>query len=244
MTNEDFLHTLESGARRAAYKKDSRWIVDSDVKARILDIIKSSPVINMSDGFCDKEILKPRKFYVSNSVRMVPGGSSVRSGAHIASGVIIMPPSFINIGAYVDASTMIDSHVLVGSCAQIGKHVHLSAGVQIGGVLEPVGAQPVIIEDNCFIGAGVIITEGILVQEGAVLAPGVCLSAGVPIYDIINKNIIKGIVPKNAVVISGTRPVSNNSWAQEQGLNMGCALIIKYRDDKTSTALMLESALR
>jgi 2,3,4,5-tetrahydropyridine-2,6-dicarboxylate N-succinyltransferase len=195
-------------------------------------------------GFSDKSLLPPRIFTAKDEVRIVPGGSSVRAGAYVGMGVVIMPPSYINVGAYVGTGTMVDSHVLVGSCAQIGRNVHLSAAVQIGGVLEPIGNRPVIIEDNCFIGAGVVLTEGILVRSGAVLAPGIMLSASVPIYDVVNKVISKGEIPENAVVIPGTRPVSGSDWARDHGLTLSCAIIVKYRDQKTSSAVALEMALR
>jgi len=243
MSHEEFLRSLEQGDIRAAKKVGSCWQVNIEVKQRILDIFKTTQVVDIGE-FRDKEPLTIRKFNTIDDVRMVPGGSSVRAGAFVGKGVVIMPPSYVNIGAYVDEHTMIDSHVLVGSCAQIGKKVHLSAAVQIGGVLEPIGNSPVIIEDGCFIGAGVIITEGILVKENAVLAPGVKLSASVPIYDTVNKTIIKGEIPAGAVVISGSRAISSNEWARKENLSIYCAVIIKYRDERTSTATALEDALR
>jgi len=242
--SKDFLYDLESGSLRAAAKINNNWVVDTQVKQKILDLMRTSPVVSMPGGFCDKEALAPRVFSNNDHVRFVPGGSSVRPGSFVGPNVVIMPPSFVNIGAYIGAGSMIDSHVLVGSCAQIGEGVHLSTDVQIGGVLEPVGNRPVIIEDNCFIGAGAILTEGILVQKGAVIAPGVFLSASVPIYDTVNKIILKGEIPPNAVVVLGTRPLQDNIWAHERGLTIACALIIKYRDEKTNAALILESALR
>lgn len=244
MSDHSFLQDLSTGTRRAAHKVGPLWVVDSEVKQKIVDLIKASPVVDMPGGFRDKEALAPRMFEASDKVRIVPGGTSVRPGTYIGPSVVIMPPSFINIGAHIGKDTMIDSHVLVGSCAQIGERVHLSAGVQIGGVLEPIGTRPVIIEDDCFIGAGALVTEGVIVHEGAVIAPGVSLSAAVPIYDLINQKIYKQEIPKCAVVVSGTRPLSNNPWAKEHSLNMSCALIVKYRNDKTSAALMLEMALR
>jgi 2,3,4,5-tetrahydropyridine-2-carboxylate N-succinyltransferase len=156
-----------------------------------------------------------------------------------------MPPAYINVGAYVDEGSMIDSHALVGSCAQVGKNVHLSAGVQLGGVLEPVGLSPVVIEDDCFIGAGSVIVEGILVKKGAVVAPGVILSKSIPIYDCVNEKVLgKGAaIPERAVVVPGTRPMSGE-WAAEQGLNVSCPLIVKYRDEQSDASLELEEALR
>lgn len=244
MSFKAFLEDLENARVRAAQKIDKTWVVDSAVKQKIVELIKASAIVDMPGGFRDKEALAPRSFSAHDKLRIVPGGTSVRPGTYVGPSVIIMPPSFINIGAYIGQESMIDSHVLVGSCAQIGDRVHLSAGVQIGGVLEPIGTRPVIIEDDCFIGAGAIITEGIIVREGAVIAPGVALSAAVPIYDLVNHKIFKQEIPAGAVVVPGSRPLANNSWACEQALNINCALIVKYRNDKTSAALLLEMALR
>ncbi len=249
MDSISFLRALESGSLRAAEKKGDEWVANMEVKQGILQVFKDSTMIDMGyknpaySGFPDKNLLTPRKFSLEDGVRMVPGGSSVRSGAYISKGVIIMPPSYINIGAYIDEGTMVDSHVLVGSCAQIGKRVHLSTAVQIGGVLEPIGNRPVIIEDDVFLGAGVIVTEGVVVRSRAVLAPGVHLSAAVPIYDMVNQTILKGEVPAGAVVIPGSRPVSNE-WGALLGLSANCAIIVKYRDEKTETSLVLEEVLR
>lgn len=249
MTSKEFLEALQTGTLRVAHKENGEWIVNADVKQNILQVFKESTMIDMGEkipayaGFPDKDLLTPQLFTPEQGIRMVPGGSSVRAGAHIAKGVIIMPPSYINIGAFIDEGTMVDSHVLVGSCAQIGKHVHLSTAVQIGGVLEPIGNRPVIIEDNAFLGAGVIVTEGVIVRERAVLAPGVSLSAAVPIYDMVNQKIIKGEIPAKAVVVPGNRPVSNE-WGKSLGLSVNCAVIIKYRDEKTETSVVLEEALR
>jgi 2,3,4,5-tetrahydropyridine-2-carboxylate N-succinyltransferase len=163
----------------------------------------------------------------------------------VAENVIIMPPAYVNVGGYVDEGSMIDSHALVGSCAQVGKNVHLSAGVQLGGVLEPVGLSPVVIEDDCFIGAGSVVVEGILVKKGAVIAPGVTLSKSIPVYDCVHEQVLgKGAdIPERAVVVPGTRPMSGD-WAQEQGLNVACPLIVKYRDADSDASLELEDALR
>jgi 2,3,4,5-tetrahydropyridine-2-carboxylate N-succinyltransferase len=245
MNDKEFIEALESGAIRVAENISGDWVVNTEVKQRILDVFRKSEVIDMPFGFRDKAPLVPRVFTAEDNVRMVPGGSSVRAGAHIGKNVVIMPPSYINIGAYVDEATMVDSHVLVGSCAQIGKRVHLSASVQVGGVLEPIGHRPVIIEDDCFIGAGVILVEGIIVREKAVIAPGVILSASIPIYDAVNEKILKGEVPQNAVVVSGVRKMSYTSkWCLEHNLNLSCAIIIKYRDEKTDASIVLENLLR
>jgi 2,3,4,5-tetrahydropyridine-2,6-dicarboxylate N-succinyltransferase len=242
------LDQLEKGTVRAASPDGDTWKANVEVKEAILAAFKAGKNVNYGgiyDGFVDKETIPPRMFGAEDGVRLVPGGSSVRRGAYVAGGVIIMPPAYINIGAYVDEGTMVDSHALVGSCAQIGKNVHLSAGVQIGGVLEPVGLSPVVIEDDCFLGAGVVVVEGILVKKRAVLAPGVILSKSVPVYDCVNETILgKGAaIPEGAVVVPGTRP-AGNKWAAEQGLSVSCPLIIKYRDEGSDASLELEDALR
>ncbi len=248
MSWEKTLDQLENGTIRAAEPKGDVWEANIAVKEAILSAFKAgknSEYGGIYEGFVDKDNIPPRMFDVEDGVRLVPGGSSVRRGAFVAKGVIIMPPAYINIGAYVDEGTMVDSHALVGSCAQIGKNVHLSAGVQIGGVLEPVGLSPVVIEDDCFIGAGAVIVEGILVKKRAVIAPGVTLSRSVPVYDCVNKVVLgKGVaIPENAVVVPGTRPVGS-AWANELGLSVACPLIIKYRDAGSDASLELEEALR
>ncbi len=248
MDYEKILDQLEEGTLRAANKTADGWEVNVEVKNAILASFKdgeNTSYEGIYEGFVDKDNLPPRYFAPEDGVRLVPGGSSVRRGAYVASGVIIMPPAYVNVGAFVDEGTMVDSNVLVGSCAQIGKNVHLSAGVQIGGVLEPVGMNPVIIEDNCFIGAGVIIVEGILVKSGAVIAPGVTLSKAVPVYDVVNEKILErgASIPENAIVVPGTRPI-NNEWAAEHELNMVCPVIVKYRDGDSDASLELENALR
>lgn len=247
----EILNGLEDGSIRAANKIDGKWVANTEVKAGILEAFKAGELKEFSEeawpGFVDKHNLTPRHFRPENKVRMVPGGSSVRRGSFVASGVIIMPPAYVNIGAYVDEGTMVDSHALVGSCAQIGKNVHLSAGVQIGGVLEPIGLAPVVIEDNAFIGAGSVIVEGKQVLKEAVIAPGVILSKGVPVYDCVNERMLAADepIPERAVVVPGSRPVNQKlAWAKEQGLSLNCALIIKYRDEKSDSSLELESFLR
>lgn len=245
---QQVLDKLEKGLVRSAYPQNGEWIVNTEVKQAILDAFKAGKNQDYSGnyaGFVDKDNLPPRAFTASDNVRMVPGGSSVRHGSYVAPGVIIMPPSYVNIGAYIDEGTMIDSHVLVGSCAQIGKRVHLSAGVQIGGVLEPVGLRPVIVEDDCFVGAGAVLVEGVLIGKGAVIAPGVTLSKSIPVYDNVKKQILaKGApIPGNAVLVPGMRSIQS-SWAREQGLSIACPIIIKYRDAKSEASLVLEDALR
>lgn len=239
-----FLDTLESGFVRAASLQNGEWAANLEVKERILQLFKNSENIQMGE-FVDKSRLPLRHIRLDDKVRLVPGGSSIRRGAFVGKGVIVMPPSYINIGAFVDEGSMVDSHVLVGSCAQIGKRVHLSAAVQIGGVLEPVGERPVIIEDDAFIGAGCIIVEGIIVRKRAVLAPGVILSRSMPIFDLVNeKELPRGAaIPENAVVVSGSRELKNE-WGKKMGLKGTCALIIKYRDEKSDLSLLLEESLR
>ena len=248
MSYQEILNQLEAGTIRSANKTENGWEANVEVKKAILETFKNGKNTSYEgiyEGFVDKDNLPPRYFTPEDQVRLVPGGSSVRRGAYVAKGVIIMPPAYVNIGAYVDAGSMIDSHALVGSCAQIGKNVHLSAGVQIGGVLEPVGMSPVIIEDNCFVGAGAVIVEGILVKQGAVIAPGVTLSKAVPVYDIVNEKVLErgSPIPENAVVIPGTRPVGNE-WAKSEGLSITCPIIVKYRDEGSDASLELEDALR
>ncbi|MCF8059616.1 MAG: 2,3,4,5-tetrahydropyridine-2,6-dicarboxylate N-succinyltransferase [Bacteriovoracaceae bacterium] len=248
---KEILDGLEKGTLRAANKVEGVWQANKEVKEGILAAFKAGELKEFSDahfhGFVDKHNLPARTFTPADKVRLVPGGSSVRTGAHVAEGVIIMPPAYINVGAFVDSGTMVDSHALVGSCAQIGKNVHLSAGVQIGGVLEPVGLAPVVIEDDAFIGAGAVIVEGKQVLKGAVIAPGVILSKGVPVYDAVQERMLAADepIPERAIVVPGSRPVNSKlSWAKEQGLSLNCAIIVKYRDEKSDSSLELESFLR
>jgi len=249
MNWQEVLAQLESGALRAANQDENgNWQANVEVKQGILAAFKAGQNISFGDnyqGFVDKDNLPARQFTPEEGVRLVPGGSSVRAGAYVAEGVIIMPPAYINVGAYVDSGTMVDSHALIGSCAQVGRNVHVSAAVQLGGVLEPVGASPVIVEDDAFLGAGVVVVEGIVIKKGAVLAPGVSLSKSVPVYDCVNQEMRErgAEIPERAVVVPGTRPV-RGEWAQAQGLNMACALIVKYRDEQSDASLELESVLR
>ena len=249
---KEVIHNLQEGRIRAAKKLDNnKWVANVDVKKAILQAFKEGQNVAHNQwgwpGFVDKDNLPARTLTPEDGVRLVPGGSSVRTGAYVASGVIVMPPAYINIGAYVDQGSMIDSHCLVGSCAQIGKNVHLSAGVQIGGVLEPIGLAPVIIEDDCFIGAGAVIVEGVQVGSGAVIAPGTVLSKSVPVYDCINNRVLEREepIPEKAVVVPGTRPPNKKlTWALENKLSLYSSIIIKYRDDKSEKSLELEDELR
>jgi 2,3,4,5-tetrahydropyridine-2-carboxylate N-succinyltransferase len=200
-------------------------------------------------SFVDKDTFPARKFTVTDRVRVVPGGSSARLGAYVAPSVICMPPMFINAGAYVDESTMIDSHALVGSCAQVGKRVHLSAAAQIGGVLEPVNAAPVVIEDDVLVGGNCGVYEGTLVRSHAVLGAGTILTGSTPLYDLVRGEVYRGTeenplqVPEGAVVVPGSRVV-NKGQAAEWGISLYTPVIVKYRDEKTAKGVGLEDWLR
>ncbi len=248
----DTMADLEAGRVRVAEKVNGKWKVNSWVKEVILSGFKYGKLADMSAGqfnFFDKDTIPVRKFGAEDGVRIVPGGSAVRTGAYLAPSVIVMPPSYVNIGAYVDADTMIDSHALVGSCAQVGRHVHLSAASQLGGVLEPVGALPVIIEDNVFIGGNCGIYEGTIVQENAVIATGVILNSSTALYDATTGEYIRAnedgqlIVPAGAVVVAGSRPITKGPGA-EAGVHIYTPVIVKYRDEKTSASVVLEDLLR
>lgn len=248
-----FLELLESGQVRSAKPgSDGVWTCDLRVKQLILYGFKLGYLEAHQQGdfqFCDKHNLWPSmQNLVDRRVRIVPGGTTVRRGACIQSGVTIMPPAYVNIGAYIDEGTMIDSHALVGSCAQVGKHCHISAAAQIGGVIEPVGALPVIIEDDAFIGGNCGIYEGAHIHKGAVLAAGTILTKSTPVFDLVAQTVIRPIegvlhIPENAVVIPGSRALKSD-FARENGLSAYAPLIIKYRDDKTDDALTLEELLR
>jgi 2,3,4,5-tetrahydropyridine-2-carboxylate N-succinyltransferase len=246
---------LERGEVRAAEPDMSAptgWRVNAWVKRGILLGFRLGVLEEWTAGalsFVDKHTYPARLLAASDGVRVVPGGSSVRSGAYLASGVVCMPPMYINVGAYVDEGTMVDSHALVGSCAQIGKRVHLSAAAQIGGVLEPVNSGPVVIEDDVLVGGNCGVYEGTIVRKGAVLAAGTILTRGTPVFDLVNGNVIRAtaetpsIVPEGAVVVPGARAVSKGK-GQEWGLSLYAAVIVKYRDDKTDLSTTLEDLLR
>lgn len=240
---------LENGEIRVAEKTEDGWVVNPEVKQVILSGFRLGRLTEMPGGFLDKDTYPVRKFTVEDGVRIVPGGSSVRRGAFLAPSVVMMPPAYVNVGAYVDEGTMIDSHALVGSCAQIGKHVHLSAASQIGGVLEPVGALPVIIEDNVFIGGNCGIYEGTIVRENAVIGTGVIINASTALYDATTGEWIRRnengqmVVPEGAVVVAGSRPVTKGPGA-EAGIHLYCPVIVKYRDSKTDSSTSLEDLLR
>jgi 2,3,4,5-tetrahydropyridine-2-carboxylate N-succinyltransferase len=247
---------LEAGALRAAEPDASLplgWRVNAWVKRGILLGFRIGTMMEMGGaeglGFVDKHTYPAQRFSVADGVRVVPGGSSVRAGAHVSKGVVIMPPAYVNVGAYVDEGTMVDSHALVGSCAQIGKMVHLSAAAQIGGVLEPVNASPVIIEDEVLVGGNTGVYEGTVVRKRAVLAAGTVLTRGTPVYDLVRGEVYKAtaemplIIPEGAVVVPGSRSISRGQ-GQEWGLSLAAPVIVKYRDDKTELSLVLEDILR
>ncbi|GAB1472839.1 2,3,4,5-tetrahydropyridine-2,6-dicarboxylate N-succinyltransferase [Bacteroidota bacterium] len=235
-----------------AFKQDGEWKINSWVKSVILFGFRYGIITEYHGSplsFLDKDSYPARSFTKEDKIRIVPGGSSVRAGAYVAAGTVIMPPSYINTGAYIDSGCMVDSHALVGSCAQIGKNVHISAASQIGGVLEPVNAMPVIVEDNVFIGGNCGIYEGTIVRENAVIGTGVILNGSTPIYDNTTGEFIRRgensplVVPSGAVVVAGSRPVGNG-FGKESGIHLYCPVIIKYRDQKTSLSTTLEDLLR
>ena len=249
----EFLEALTAGQIRAAEKRDGQWQVNVWVKQGILLGFRLGEIADMSGGgalsFVDKDTFPVRRFTPADRVRVVPGGSSVRSGAYVAPGVICMPPMYINAGAYVDEGTLVDSHALVGSCAQIGKRVHLSASAQIGGVLEPLGALPVIVEDEAFVGGNCGVYEGVLIESRVVLAPGVILTGGTAVYDLVREKIYRKTaeapltIPSGAVVVPGARPASGE-FAAKHNLSLYTPVIVKYRDEKTNAATRLEDYLR
>jgi 2,3,4,5-tetrahydropyridine-2-carboxylate N-succinyltransferase len=251
---DDFKRALNRGEVRAAERTaDGKWIVNSWVKQGILLGFRMGAITDMSAGdsfkFFDKNTYPARPTTIEDNVRIVPGGSTIRDGAYIAPGVVCMPPMFVNAGAYVDQGTMIDSHALVGSCAQIGKRVHISAAAQIGGVLEPVGAVPVIVEDDVLVGGNCGVYEGAIVRERAVLASGTILTGSTPVYDLVRGEIYRGDkdgpleIPAGAVVVPGSRAVTTER-GRNWGLSLYAAIIVKYRDEKTDTAVQLEDYLR
>lgn len=247
----EFRDQLTHGKVRAAEKVDGKWKVNTWVKQGILLGFRLGALAEMPAGlsFVDKDTFPARQFTVSDKVRVVPGGSSARVGAYIAPSVICMPPMFVNVGAYVDEGTMIDSHALVGSCAQVGKRVHLSAAAQVGGVLEPVNAAPVIIEDDVLVGGNCGIYEGTLVRARAVLGAGTILTRSTPLYDLVKGEVYRSSadspleVPENAVVVPGSRAVKKGA-AADWNLSLYTPVIVKYRDEKTDRGIELEDWLR
>jgi 2,3,4,5-tetrahydropyridine-2-carboxylate N-succinyltransferase len=253
---QELRDALEAGTLRSAEPDASLplgWRVNAWVKRGILLGFRLGQMVEMGcpDGFrfVDKATYPARRFNAADGVRVVPGGSSVRSGAYLSKGVVVMPPAYVNVGAYVDEGTMVDSHALVGSCAQIGKRVHLSAAAQIGGVLEPVNASPVIIEDDALVGGNTGVYEGTIVRKRAVIAAGTVLTRGTPVYDLVKGEIYKAtaeaplVIPEGAVVVPGSRAVTKGKGA-EWGLSVAAPVIVKYRDEKTELSLVLEDVLR
>lgn len=249
----DFRAALTRGGIRAAEKVSGRWTVNAWVKQGILLGFRLGELQEMSDGavlsFVDKDTFPARRVTLADGVRLVPGGSSIREGAYVAPSVICMPPMYINVGAYVDEGSMIDSHALVGSCAQVGKCVHLSAAAQVGGVLEPINAVPVVIEDDVLVGGNCGIYEGTLVRTRAVLGAGTILTRSTPLYDLVRGEIYRASaehpleVPENAVVVPGSRAVKKGKGA-EWDLSLYTPVIVKYRDEKTERGIELEEWLR
>jgi len=252
---DEFKAALRSGKIRAAERDKARnWHTSKWVKRGILLGFRMGQIVEMSHDsdvfrFFDKDTFPVRPTTAFDKVRIVPGGTTVRDGSFVAENVVMMPPCYVNVGAYVDEGTMIDSHALVGSCAQIGKRVHLSAAAQIGGVLEPVNANPVIIEDDVLVGGNTGIYEGTIVRERAVLASGVILTRSTPLFDIVKGEIYKSDgehpleVPAGAVVVQGSRQITKG-FGKENGLSIYAPIIVKYRDKKTDAATRLEDYLR
>jgi 2,3,4,5-tetrahydropyridine-2-carboxylate N-succinyltransferase len=252
---EEFKAALRRGEIRSADKgADGNWRANAWVKQGILLGFRMGKMVEMSKPtetlqFFDKDTFPLRPMTLDDGVRIVMGGSAVRDGCYVAPGVVVVPPAYINVGAYVDEGTMVDSHALVGSCAQIGKRVHLSAAAQIGGVLEPVGAVPVVIEDDVLVGGNTGVYEGTIVRERAVLASGVILTRSTPVFDLVNETVIKSDgenpleIPAGAVVVQGSRAVTKG-FGHENGLSIYCPIIVKYRDEKTDASTKLEDYLR
>ncbi len=248
----EVLAALEAGELRVAEKTGGEWKVNTWVKEVILAGFRLGKMTDMSEGqfsFFDKDTYPVRSFRLEDGVRIVPGGTGIRRGAYIAPGAVVMPPSYINVGAYVGAGTMVDSHVTIGSCAQVGCNIHISAATQIGGVLEPAGAMPTIIEDGAFVGGNCGIYEGTIVREKAVIASGVIITSSTALYDATTGEFVprnsdgRVVVPRGAVVVSGSRPISKGPGTGS-GMSLYCPVIVKYRDEKTSTSVSLEELLR
>lgn len=262
---ERFLELLDIGEVRAAERNpscSSGWQVNEWVKKGILLAFRIGKLIKMGNGWAETQHFASQQFYdkhtfpvkdisIEDQIRVVPGGTAIRRGAYISHGIVIMPPSYVNVGAFVDEGTMLDSHSLVGSCAQVGKKVHVSAGTQIGGVLEPVGALPVIIEDEVMLGGNCGVYEGAVIKRRAVIGAGCIITGSTPVYDLVKNKIYRKqkdlplIIPSGAVVVPGSRDISKNSkLAAENGLSLYTPVIVKYRDEKTDASTVLEEGLR
>ncbi|HLQ52364.1 MAG TPA: 2,3,4,5-tetrahydropyridine-2,6-dicarboxylate N-succinyltransferase [Terriglobales bacterium] len=249
----NFRSALSRGKIRAAEKHGHDWHANVWVKQGILLGFRLGELVEMSAdsalSFVDKDTFPARRWHQGDNIRIVPGGSSVREGAYVAPGVICMPPMYINVGAYVDEGTLVDSHALVGSCAQIGKRVHLSAAAQVGGVLEPINAAPVVIEDEVLVGGNCGIYEGTQVRARAVLGAGTILTRSTPVYDVVRGQVYRAgaeqplVIPENAVVVPGSRAVTQGKGT-EWNLSLYTPVIVKYRDEKTDSRVELEDLLR
>ena len=251
----ELLDALERGEIRAAERgDDGRWRAVGWVKRGVLVGFRAGHLTEMGGpgallSFVDKHMFPPRRWTAAQAVRLVPGGSSVRRGAYLAPGVVCMPPMYVNVGAHIGAGSMVDSHALVGSCAQIGERVHLSAAAQIGGVLEPINASPVVVEDDVLVGGNCGVYEGTVVRARAVLAAGVVLTRGTPVFDLVKETVYRATadmpleIPAGAVVVPGARAI-RSGWGAEQGLGLQAPVIVKYRDEKTDLATALEAWLR
>jgi 2,3,4,5-tetrahydropyridine-2,6-dicarboxylate N-succinyltransferase len=249
----EFAAALERGEVRAAEPIEGGWRVNAWVKQGILLGFRLGQVTETEAAgplrFFDKDTMPPRRMTLADGVRIVPGGSAVRTGAYIAPGVVVMPPAYVNVGAYVGEGAMVDSHALVGSCAQVGRRVHLSAGAMLGGVLEPVGAMPVIVEDEALVGGNCGVYEGTIVGRRAVLGTGVLLTGSVTVYDLPRETTYRRTadqplrIPEGAVVVPGARAAAG-AFAEKYGLSLYTPVIVKYRDEKTDAAAALEEALR
>lgn len=249
---------LNAGEIRAAYHSSSEgnsngWVVNDWVKKGILLGFRLGELTDVSLNeqfrYFDKSTFPLKRMTLDHQVRLVPGGTTIRDGSYVAKNVVIMPPAYVNVGAFIDEGSMIDSHALVGSCAQIGKRVHLSAGAQVGGVLEPVGAMPVVIEDDVLVGGNCGIYEGTIVKRRGVIGSGVILTGSTPVYDLAKEEIYRRlpdaplVIPEGAVVVQGSRHV-DQSFAKKHHLALYTPIIIKYRDEKTDAATALEESLR
>lgn len=249
----ELLGELDAGRVRAAEKEDGRWVVRPWVKRGILLGFRVGTLAEVPAGggfrFFDKDTLPLKRLALRSGVRVVPGGTAIRHGCFVAPGVTIMPPAYLNVGAYVDAGTMVDSHALVGSCAQVGRRVHISAGAQIGGVLEPVGELPVVLEDDVLVGGNCGIYEGAVVRERAILGAGVVLTGATPVYDVVRGAVYRKEpgrpleIPAGAVVVPGSRAIASGRGA-EWGLSLQTPVIVKYRDARTDASVGLEELLR
>jgi 2,3,4,5-tetrahydropyridine-2-carboxylate N-succinyltransferase len=250
---DDLVVALERGDVRAAEPGPDGWRVNGWVKQGILLGFRLGKVVETEPGgpltFLDKDTFPTRRIALADGVRVVPGGTAVRAGTFLGRGVVVMPPAYVNVGAYVGEGSMIDSHALVGSCAQIGRRVHLSAGAMIGGVLEPVGAMPVVVEDDVFVGGNCGVYEGTIIGRRAILAAGVILTAGVTVYDVPRKTSYRRTsteplrIPEGAVVVPGSRRIGG-PFGDRHGLSVATPVIVKYRDEKTEASVALEDALR